>query len=204
MSQLSAIEIPPETLVAARAGDLHAREAVYRACLPGVRGFVRRLVTRPAIAEELVHDVFVQLLKELDSFQGSGSFGAWARRIAVTRCLMHLRSPWNRAALWLTQDPDREDGSDPGHEFGPADEPPVRSRQEELRLERALAALSPLTRSVVWLHDVEGYTHAEIATELGRSASFSKSQLARAHERLRQLLAHPEERVACTPASTSC
>ena len=55
-------------------------------------------------------------------------------------------------------------------------------------LERALAALPAITRSVVWLHDVEGYTHGEIARLLGRTASFSKSQLARAHVRLRELL----------------
>lgn len=204
MSHLAAISIPPETLAAARAGDRDALEAIYRAFLPGVRGLVLRLVTRPAIAEELVHDVFVQLLKGLGNFEGSGPFGAWVRSIAVTRCLMHFRSPWNRAALWVAQDSDLEDGPDTGDGFGPADEPRVRSRREELRLERALAALSPLTRTVVWLYDVEGYTHAEIAAELGRTLSFSKSQLARGHERLRLLLTDTEGTVACTPASTSC
>jgi RNA polymerase sigma-70 factor (ECF subfamily) len=42
---------------------------------------------------------------------------------------------------------------------------------------------------VVWLHDVEGYTHEEIAERMERTVSFSKSQLARAHARLRRLLA---------------
>lgn len=204
MTHLAAVSIAPETLAAARAGDRRAREAIYRACLPGVRGLVRRLVTRPATAEEIAHDVFVQVLKGLDSFEGSGPFGAWVRSIAVTRSLMHLRSPWNRAALWLDKGAAGEEGGDPTDVFGQVEEPVVRSRLEELRLERALATLTPLARSVVWLHDVEGYTHAEIASELGRSTSFSKSQLARAHERLRGLLANSEETIACTPASSSC
>jgi len=40
----------------------------------------------------------------------------------------------------------------------------------------------------VWLHDVEGYTHEEIAALMEKTVSFSKSQLARAHARLRKLL----------------
>ena len=71
-------------------------------------------------------------------------------------------------------------------------------------LERALATLPPLTRSVVWLHDVEGYTHGEIAAMLGGTPSFSKSQLARAHARLRELLDGPNESLTCTHVSNIC
>ena len=71
-------------------------------------------------------------------------------------------------------------------------------------VERALATLPPLTRSVVWLHDVEGYTHGEIARLMGRTASFSKSQLARAHQRLRELLDPQSESLPCTHLSTIC
>jgi RNA polymerase sigma-70 factor (ECF subfamily) len=55
-------------------------------------------------------------------------------------------------------------------------------------LERAFEQLSETSRVVVWLHDVEGFTHEEIAERMGRTVSFSKSQLARAHARLRRLL----------------
>jgi RNA polymerase sigma-70 factor (ECF subfamily) len=55
-------------------------------------------------------------------------------------------------------------------------------------LEAALERLSETSRAVVWLHDVEGYTHDEIAGMMGKTPSFSKSQLARAHTRLRKWL----------------
>jgi RNA polymerase sigma-70 factor (ECF subfamily) len=55
-------------------------------------------------------------------------------------------------------------------------------------LERAFERLSETSRAVVWLHDVEGYTHEEIAEQMGKTVSFSKSQLARAHARLRRML----------------
>jgi RNA polymerase sigma-70 factor (ECF subfamily) len=64
---------------------------------------------------------------------------------------------------------------------------PDRSPSPALRmdLEAALDRLGDTARAVVWLHDVEGYTHEEIGTQMGKTASFSKSQLARAHKRLR-------------------
>jgi len=55
-------------------------------------------------------------------------------------------------------------------------------------LERAFEQLTDTSRAVVWLHDVEGYTHEEIGELMGKSVSFSKSQLARAHVRLRGML----------------
>ncbi len=60
---------------------------------------------------------------------------------------------------------------------------------ERVDLETALAQLPATARAVIWLHDVEGYSHDEIAAMAGRTASFSKSQLARAHARLREMLA---------------
>jgi len=61
-------------------------------------------------------------------------------------------------------------------------------------LEAALERLPEVSRAVVWLHDVEGYTHEEIAAMMGKTPSFSKSQLARAHVKLRRWLG--EEAVA--------
>ncbi len=55
-------------------------------------------------------------------------------------------------------------------------------------LEAALNQLSETSRAVVWLHDVEGFTHEEIAEQMSKTVSFSKSQLSRAHARLRKML----------------
>ena len=71
-------------------------------------------------------------------------------------------------------------------------------RGESIDLERALAALAPTARAVVWMYEVEGYSHQEIACAFGRSVSFSKSQLARAHVRLRAWFEPQENRPSCT------
>jgi DNA-directed RNA polymerase specialized sigma24 family protein len=108
---------------------------------------------------------------------------------------MYLRSPWHRGLEWLDKDPggaDRLAGAVADH-AAPLD----------AALERALMTLPALSRAVVWLHDVEGYTHADVGFALGRTPSFSKSQLARAHRRLRGLLREPGdlvEGIPCTPS----
>ena len=60
--------------------------------------------------------------------------------------------------------------------------------EQAIDLDAALASLPAISRTVVWLHDVEGFTHREIADLMGKTESFSKSQLSRAYQRLRPLL----------------
>ena len=60
-------------------------------------------------------------------------------------------------------------------------------------LDAALANLPDVARAVVWLHDVEGFTHKEIAGLMGKTESFSKSQLSRAYRRLRPMLEVPQD-----------
>ena len=81
---------------------------------------------------------------------------------------------------------------------------PRSDRGDQIDLERALARLGDTARAVVWLHDVEGYTHAEIGALFDATPSFSKSQLARAHERLRGLLQPEGVEASCMPVSNNC
>jgi RNA polymerase sigma-70 factor (ECF subfamily) len=179
MPRISDIELPADLVAAARAGDPSAFETVYASTAGAVYTLLRRLVRRPAIAEELLQETFVDVIEHIGSFEGRCPLPAWIRVLAVNRALMYLRSPWHRGLEWLDKDP------------GGADRLPAPAREPapfDAGLERALMTLPALSRAVVWLHDVEGLTHADIGLTLGRTPSFSKSQLARAHRRLRALL----------------
>jgi RNA polymerase sigma-70 factor (ECF subfamily) len=180
MSTFLAILLPPGLLERARDGERDAQEAVYRLAAGPVYTLLRRLVLRPAVAEELLQEVFIDVLRNLRQCQGAATFPGWVRSIAVSKALMHLRSPWHGRLL---SDEDGWLDAVPANTLAATD-----SAAWSGPLERALNALPALTRSIVWLHDVEGYTHAEIAKRYGRRASFSKSQLARAHESLRAML----------------
>jgi len=197
MPSIADMDLAPGTLERARAGEADALEAIYCSFAPGVTTLARRLLGRLSAAEDLAQDVFVDVLTKLDQYDGRGSFAGWVRRITVTRCLMQLRSPWRRGLRLVTP---------VGAERAPAAAEPIAPEGGELGLdlERALDRLGETARLVVWLHDVEGYTHAEIGALLGGTPSLSKSQLARAHERLRELLEPSGVIQPCMPASTIC
>jgi RNA polymerase sigma-70 factor (ECF subfamily) len=171
MQRLSEIHVPAEELSAARAGDVAARGALFERVAPATLGIIRRLVAQRAMAEDLLQDTLIAMFEHLDDYRGEAPFGVWVRSIAVSRCLMAFRSPWHRARVAL------ESWSEESWS-GPAE---AESRTSDLiDLDRALARLSPVTRAVVWLYDVEGWSHEEIAKAFDRTLSFSKSQLARA------------------------
>lgn len=197
MTKLVEIEIPGELLRKACGGDEAAQAAIYKATAPATFALIRRLMANWAMAEDVFQDTMMALFQRLPQFRGEAPLGAWLRQIAVSRCLMLLRSPWHRARLHLGNDAEGEIAHGLSALVTPA--PAV----ESLDIERALASLSPTARAVVWLYEVEGYSHEEIARLFGRSISFSKSQLARAHVRLRAWFEPDEVRHACTSIHTN-
>lgn len=183
-----------ETIVQrARRGDRDAHEALYHAFATPVHTLAWRLTTRREVAEEVMQETFIEMIRSMADYRGDGAIGPWIRRIAVSKCLMHFRSAWQQ----------RRDDREPVEldQFAgtSADGAAV------LELERLLARLPETPRAVVWLHDVEGYTHREIGELMNKTASFSKSQLARAHAVLRSAVApqNDQEVQTCTPQSLS-
>lgn len=189
MSRFVDIPFDPERLREAAAGDRAAQRELYE-CLAGpVFALIRRLVPQRAAAEDVFQDCMVSLLRHLPDFRGEAPFGAWVRQIALRACLMHQRSPWQRARRALQTVVNAADPESGGDFFEDSSLPRVEPPSPELiDLERALALLPDVARSVVWMHDVEGLSHEEIAAMFGRTVSFSKSQLSRAHALLRAQL----------------
>lgn len=177
-------DLDATVIAAAQQGDVEAHAAIYRHYANRLFTLIYRIVPRRPQAEDLMQEVFVEVLRSIRSYAGTGSFYGWLRAIAVNRTMAQLRSPWVRGQLWLDD------------ALAPETEPMTPALDESVLAQRELSAalrkLSPDSRAVVWLHDVEGFTHGEIAKLFGRTVSFSKSQLHRAHERLRELLGEPE------------
>jgi RNA polymerase sigma factor (sigma-70 family) len=193
MPKLVQIEVPADVLTRASAGDERAQAAVYAALAPATFALIRRLAGNRPLAEDLFQDTMMAVFDGLSRFRRECPLGAWVRQIAVSRCLMYLRSPWHRARLRLYGENDTEA---PTPELLLLATPGPRA--ETVDVERALASLTPTARAVVWLFEVEGYSHEEIAKSFGRSTSFSKSQLARAHVKLRQWFEPCVDRQTCT------
>ena len=171
-----------EPLIIRRAldGDEGALRALWTRHAPHIDVVVRRLVGGDAdLAADIAQEVWIQIFRALPSYRGDSQFGTWAHRIAVNRTLNALRKTRRLASL-ETEVQEDSASIEPDHE---------RTFVAQ-SIEDAAAKLSPGARAVFMLHDVEGYTHEEIAQELGITAGGSKSNLFKARAKLRTLLAH--------------
>ncbi|MDP3858842.1 MAG: sigma-70 family RNA polymerase sigma factor [Stagnimonas sp.] len=179
--------LEPELLVRARAGERAAQGLIYRRYEQAVYNLLRRMVDCADNAADLMQDSFLDAFARIHQYRGDAPFGYWLRAVAASRALMHLRGRRRFLELFA---PDAEVDEVPSFDV------------HQLDLERALAALPALPRAVLWLYHVEGYTHGEIAHLNGKTESFSKSQLARAHQKLRELLGVKDGAAGPRPAAS--
>jgi RNA polymerase sigma-70 factor (ECF subfamily) len=171
-----------EQLIIRRAidGDEAALRALWTRHAPHIDMVVRRLVGFDLdLAEDIAQEVWIQIFRALPGYRGDSQFSTWAHRIAVNRTLNALRRTKRLAAIETTVEEDTA-----------AVEMDTERSFVAASIEAAAAKLSPGARTVFMLHDVEGYTHEEIAQELGITSGGSKSQLFKARAKLRKLLAH--------------
>ncbi|MCZ6658300.1 MAG: sigma-70 family RNA polymerase sigma factor [Gammaproteobacteria bacterium] len=172
MAAFADIELDPQTTMGLQRGDRTAQADAYRLLAPAILGLAQRILQDRGLAQEVLQDTFVELLEQAGKLRSAEAVVGWLRKVAVNHCLMRLRSPWHkrRTSTFVEEAEDHVSSS---------------QRMEGLSdVERALASLGPETRLVVWLHDVEGYTHKEIASLTGHKPSYSKSQLARGYAKL--------------------
>jgi len=188
MSKFADILIDPAIVKRATRGDAKAHEILYRAFSAPVYSVCLRFTRVPAQAEDLLQETFIEVIRKISQFRGDAPVGIWIRRIAVSKALMFLRSAWHARGQSL--DDDWEEITFDGRASAAGSQ----QHDQAMDLDAALADLPAVGRTVVWLHDVEGYTHKEIAGLMGKTESFSKSQLSRAYQRLRPMLGAEIER----------
>jgi RNA polymerase sigma-70 factor (ECF subfamily) len=175
-----ASNVPDERFLIARAqqGDRDAARSLYDAHARRVHRLVFRLCGDEEMARDFTQDTFIRVFDKLSTFRGDSAFATWVHRIAVTVTLNGLRKErrLRRGADDLDVAADLP---------APADnvDPDLRSR-----LRTAIEGLPPGARASVILHDIEGYTHAEIGRMLGIAEGTSKARLFDARNRLRKAL----------------
>ena len=177
-SEVAPIDTGEDAILARRAAgaDVAAFELLYRRHHRRVHGVIVRLVGQAGSrAEDLTQEAFVRAWQALPSFRFESAVSTWLHRLAVNTALMELRARRSR--------PVADDDEDA---FDSLSTPDTAGRAVLGRdLERAVATLPPRARAVLVLHDVEGWKHEEIATELGMAVGSSKAQLHRARGLLR-------------------
>ncbi len=181
VSEVPVVPSPDEKILIARArlGDRDAARSLYDAHVRRIHCLIFRLCGDEELARDLTQDTFIRVFRKLSTFRGDSAFSTWVHRVALTVTLNGLRRERGHRRAGDTLDVALD---------LPA--PPDRSIDPDLResLHRAIAALPPGCRASVILHDLEGYTHAEIGAMLGIAEGTSKARLFDARNRLREAL----------------
>jgi RNA polymerase sigma-70 factor (ECF subfamily) len=159
----------------AQAGDRNAFDVLYERHANRIYALCLRMARDGVAAERFTQDAFVRAWQRLRTFRGDSAFTSWLHRLAVNVVLEDARREKRRA--------DRVTFG-----YQPDDLHAARTSAPEARLdlERAIAALPQGARSVLVLHDIEGYKHNEIGEMLGIAVGTSKAQLHRARRLLRE------------------
>ena len=180
------------TLIAlARAGDAAAFEELIRPRAGRLYQTLYRISGNHADAADAYQDAVLAAFEKIAEFRGDAQFSTWLFRIAVNFALMQRRA--NKRVVSLPMD----DGprfnwmggfAEPARSFAPSCEDAAQRAELRGQLSDALNELPDLERTIVWLKDVEGLSHAEIAAATESTVLAVRSRLHRARLRLRELL----------------
>lgn len=165
-------------------GDRQLQQELYNRFAGKMYAVCLRYAGHPEDAQDLLQEGFVKVFRNLHRFRAEGSFEGWIRRVFINTCIEYFR----RRSLDLSRISEREEQTIGGEEANALDHLAEKDILELIR------DLSPGYRTVFNLYVIEGYSHREIADQLGISEGTSKSQLARARTALQQRVRelHPD------------
>ncbi len=175
------IELDEMTLARARRGDMRACEQIYRKFQQPAYSVAFRICQCRELSRDVTQEAFITAFGKIRQFRGDAPFWGWLRRVVVNHTISALRKRPRADAVELQEFHAHSDGDQENIGLS-------------MDLESALTTLDREDRAVVWLHDVEGYNHREIAGLFGKTESFSKTRLSRARAKLRAVLERPMKR----------
>jgi RNA polymerase sigma-70 factor (ECF subfamily) len=174
-------------IVECRQGNTAAFGVLVRRYQDRLFNTVFRLVGNAEDAHDVVQEAFLNAYQSLDGFKGDALFFTWLYRIAVNTAISLKRRQRSAVSIDARRngegaveplDPSQE--SSPGHALEQA--------EQERRIQRALARLSPEHRAVLVLKDMEGQKYETMAEVLQVPIGTIRSRLHRARVELRELL----------------
>jgi RNA polymerase sigma-70 factor, ECF subfamily len=163
------------TIRRCRNQDVKAMETVYNGYQSSIYNIALRFFGDHGIAEDIMQEVFIKVFGRLHKLHAVDAFQSWLHRIAVNTCINHHQKIKRS----------REVPMETLVEQPASDNPP---RMLTWDLVRAVHILPPKQKMVFILHDIQGFTHSEIAEMMNWSVGTCKSQLFKARVKLQNFL----------------
>lgn len=157
--------------------DRNAQQQLYDLYSSKMYALCYRYVRHAMEAEDVLVMAFTKIFDRIEQFKGEGSFEGWMRRVMVNEALTHLRKSRAMYVETELEQADREPDYDR-----------LSDHLEAEDLQKMIQELPPGYRLVFNMYAIDGYSHKEIAEQLGISENTSKSQLSRARTYLQKIL----------------
>ena len=160
-------EISDRLVERCKAGDRIAQFELYKRYTKAMLNVATRITRDVMEAEDVLQEAFVRAFRNLHSFKGDSTFGAWLKRIVINTSINHLKK---RKGEFVDIEDAKIDTVEHQPEF-------KSSSPQMKRINEAIMKLPDGYRLVFNLYLIEGYDHKEIGEILGISEATSKSQL---------------------------
>jgi RNA polymerase sigma factor (sigma-70 family) len=170
-------DIHRDIIELSKARNSQAQFQLYQLYSKAMYNICYRLMNNREEAEDMLQESFAEAFIKIDTFRFESAFGAWLKRITINKCINALKK--RKAELVYT-----DMLSDPDYQEEELDPRGITVEQ----VQHALEDLPEGYRLVFSLFLLEGYDHSEIAQILAISESTSKSQYARARQKIQQIL----------------
>lgn len=157
--------------------DRNAQQQLYDLYSSKMYALCYRYVRHAMEAEDVLVMAFTKIFDRIEQFKGEGSFEGWMRRVMVNEALTHLRKSRAMYVETELEQADREPDYDR-----------LSDHLEAEDLQKMIQELPPGYRLVFNMYAIDGYSHKEIAEQLGITENTSKSQLSRARTYLQKIL----------------
>lgn len=180
--QLEKIPQESEIVRGLKAGEARVQKELFQRYSGRMKAICIRYLKDPDTAQDVMITAFMKVFEKIGQFQEQGSLEGWIKRIMVNESLGYLRK---NKTMYLEMDIEMADR-----------EPDYQSLSSHLEAEDLLKMVASLPigyRTVFNMYAIEGYSHKEIAEELGINENTSKSQLSRARAHLQKMLLYAEQ-----------
>lgn len=169
-------EVDPIVVDMAKKGDMQAFENIYNLLGKDCYRLAYRISLNESMAQDIVQDCFVDLFSKIHQYAGRGSFAGWLKTMVTRKSLNKFIGVKNLQPIEEVQ----------GNEIPPSDLFNCDWLANVYDVEKLLNYLPDKLRTILVLHEIEGLTHKEIAKQFNQSESFSKVNLMRAYQLLKQ------------------
>ena len=170
-----------ELILKAKSGDKHAFRALYDEHIGRVYALCYRLTGEKGMAEDAAQEVFIQLWRKLNNFDGQSQFSTWLHSVTANITISYMRKQkgWVQRMFNL--------------ESSGISEMTAQSSITDIDLEALVIRLPERARMVFVLHALEGYRHEDIANMLNMAVGSSKAQFFRAKQLLKGFMGVDDE-----------